>query len=256
MYRMERKGHVATLTLDRPEAAHALSFPMLLQLRAELEALRLERELRVLVLTGAGTKAFCAGADLKERAGMTQDQVRRFIVEIRGLMDDVAGMPCPVIAALNGLALGGGTELALAADLRVAADHAVMGLTETGLGIIPGAGGTQRLPRLVGLARAKELVFTARRVQMDEALSLGLVQKVVPGAELARAVSDLASSIAANAPRAIEMAKWSMDRGYETDLRTGLELESRAYDTIIPTQDRLEGLAAFREKRPPVYTGQ
>ncbi|MEB3205346.1 MAG: enoyl-CoA hydratase-related protein [Candidatus Sericytochromatia bacterium] len=256
MHRLEREDHVATLTLDRPEAANALCFPMLLHLRAELEALRHDRDLRVLVVTGAGSKAFCAGADLKERAGMSPDQVRRFLVEIRGLMDDVAAMPCPVVAALNGLALGGGTELALAADIRIAADHALMGLTETGLGIIPGAGGTQRLPRLIGLPRAKEMIFTARRVAMDEALAIGLVQQVVPAAELAAAVAAMVARIAANAPRAVEMAKWAMDRGADTDMRTGLELEERAYATIIPTRDRLEGLAAFREKRPPVYTGE
>ncbi|MEB3237223.1 MAG: enoyl-CoA hydratase-related protein [Candidatus Sericytochromatia bacterium] len=256
MHRLEREGHVVTLVLDRPDAANALCFPMLLQLRAELESLRHDRDIRVLVVTGSGAKAFCAGADLKERAGMSQDQVRRFIVEIRGLMDDIAAMPCPVVAALNGLALGGGTELALAADIRIAADHVLMGLTETGLGIIPGAGGTQRLPRLIGLPRAKELIFTARRVAMDEALAIGLVQRVVPATDLAAAVAELTGRIAANAPRAVEMAKWAMDRGYETDLCTGLEIEERAYGAIIPTRDRLEGLAAFREKRAPVYTGE
>lgn len=252
----ERRGPVAILTLNRPEAMNACNRELLAELRQALDDLRFDSEVRALIVTGAGEKAFCAGADLKERAGMTPVEVKRFIVTIRDTFTLIEAMGKPVIAAINGVALGGGTELALACDIRIAANTAVMGLTETSLGIIPGAGGTQRLPRLVGKGKAKELIFTARRVPADEALSIGLVEQVVPAAQLMETALQMAERIAENGPIAVEQAKYAINAGMETDLATGLLLESRCYDVIIPTQDRLEGLAAFREKRKPQYRGE
>ena len=252
----ERRGHVAVLTLNRPDAMNACNRDLLAALREALDALRFDPEVRVLVVTGAGEKAFCAGADLKERAGMTPIEVKRFIVTIRDTFSLIEAMGKPVIAAVNGVALGGGTELALACDIRIAADTALLGLTETGLGIIPGAGGTQRLPRLVGKGKAKELIFTAKRISAAEALEIGMVEQVVPAAELMETALQMAERISENGPIAVEQAKYAINAGMETDLATGLLLESRCYDVIIPTQDRLEGLAAFREKRKPRYRGE
>lgn len=252
----ERHGAVAVVTLNRPEAMNACDRALLAELSATLDALRFDPEVRAIVVTGAGEKAFCAGADLKERAGMTPLEVKRYITTIRDTFSMVEAMGKPVIAAINGVALGGGTELALACDIRIAADSAVLGLTETGLGIIPGAGGTQRLPRLVGKGKAKELIFTARRVGAAEAREIGLVEQVVPAGTVREAALEMAARIAENGPLAVEQAKYAINAGMEADLATGLMLESRCYDVIIPTQDRLEGLAAFREKRKPRYRGE
>lgn len=252
----ERRGHVAVVTLNRPEAMNACDRALLAALRETLDDLRFDPEVRVIVVTGSGEKAFCAGADLKERAGMTSLEVRRFIVTIRDTFSMLEAMGKPVIAAVNGVALGGGTELALACDIRIASDGASLGLTETGLGIIPGAGGTQRLPRLIGKGKAKELIFTARRVPAAEAERIGLVERVVAASELMTAAMAMAEQIASNGPIAVEQAKYAINAGSETDLATGLLIESRCYDVIIPTRDRLEGLAAFREKRKPQYRGE
>jgi enoyl-CoA hydratase/carnithine racemase len=251
----EREGLVR-LTLNRPEVMNAFNFALLQALKAEIEALRFRPEVRVVVITGAGDKAFCAGADLKERATFTPLQVKEFIYTIRDLFTQIEGLNKPVIAAVNGVALGGGTELALACDLRLAAATATLGLTETRLAIIPGAGGTQRLPRLVGRGKAKELIFTGRRVGAAEALAMGLVNQVHPLEGLPAAWEALAAAIAETGPIAIEQAKYAIDKGLEVDLHTGLAIESNAYWVTIPTKDRLEGLAAFREKRKPVYRGE
>ena len=252
---VETSTGVVTLTLNRPDVHNAVNFSMLSSIRAAFEEMRFDRKVRAIILTGAGDRSFCAGADLKERATMPPEKVKQFIHTIRELMAAVEDFPKPVIAAINGLALGGGTELALACDMRIAADTASMGLTETSLGIIPGGGGTQRLPRLIGKGRAKELIFTARRVAAAEALEIEMAQKGVPALDLITVARAVASMISQNGPIAIEMAKWAINRGTEVDLASGLQIESRAYDVIIPTKDRLEGLAAFREKRKPVYTG-
>ncbi|MCP8970352.1 enoyl-CoA hydratase [Ectobacillus ponti] len=248
--------HIAKLTLNRPGQANALSLALLEELQAALQDIRANRDVRVVILTGAGEKAFCAGADLKERAGMTEEQVRQAVAVIRSTINLVENLPQPVIAAINGVALGGGTELSLACDFRIAAEAATLGLTETSLAIIPGAGGTQRLPRLIGLGRAKELIFTARRVTAAEAEQYGLVEYVVPAAELESKATALAERIAANGPVAVRLAKQAIAKGMETDLQTGLELEWQAYEGVIGTSDRLEGLQAFKEKRKPVYKGE
>jgi enoyl-CoA hydratase/carnithine racemase len=217
---------------------------------------RFKADVRVLIVTGSGDKAFCAGADLKERAGLSPEKVREYIYTIRNLFTAIEYLNKPVIAAVNGIALGGGTELALASDIRVVAATASMGLTETRLAIIPGAGGTQRLPRLVGKGKAKELIFTGRRVDAVEALDIGLANKICEPSELIADCRNMAAMICETGPIAIEQAKYAINYGLETDLHTGLAIESNAYWVCIPTEDRLEGLTAFREKRKPVYKGK
>ncbi len=258
LLRLDLQGPLAVVTLDRPEVMNALSFETLAQLGAAVVArLHGEAGVRVAIFTGAGDKAFCAGADLKERAGFTPEQTRDFVLRIGQTFEAVAVLPMPTIAALGGVAFGGGCELALACDLRVMARGAQIGLTETALAIIPGAGGTQRLPRLVGVARAKELIFAARRLGADEALAIGLVNAICePGQALARA-RELAEAIAANGPLAVRAAKEAIDlteRG--AGLAANLRLERDLYlHRVLPSADRLEALAAFREKRPPRFSG-
>jgi enoyl-CoA hydratase/carnithine racemase len=251
----EEEG-VVTLTLNRPEVMNSLNFPLLFALRDTIESFRFRRDVRVVIVTGAGEKAFCSGADLKERAGLPQEKVKEYIFTIRNLFTAISDLNKPVIAAVNGIALGGGTELALASDIRIASRTATMGLTETRLAIIPGAGGTQRLPRLVGRGKAKELIFTGRRVDADEALRIGLVNQVCGPSALLEECRKVAAMICEAGPVAIEQAKYAINHGIETDIATGLAIESNAYWVCIPTEDRLEGLAAFKEKRKPVYKGK
>ncbi|OYD07841.1 enoyl-CoA hydratase [Paludifilum halophilum] len=252
----ERREGISIITLNRPEVHNALNLPALEELRRVAEELVHSKATRVVVITGAGEKAFCAGADLKERRGFTEDQVRRYIYTIRETFNAVARLPKPVIAAVNGAALGGGMELALACDIRLADEHAVFGLTETSLGIIPGAGGTQRLSRLIGKAKAKELIFTARRVTAQEAMEFDMLNRVVTGGEVMKEALEMASVMNENAPLALSQAKQAIDYGFETDLQTGLAMETKAYEMLIPTKDRLEGLNAFKEKRKPIYLGE
>ncbi|MFH0729963.1 MAG: enoyl-CoA hydratase-related protein [Pseudomonadota bacterium] len=253
---VEEKDQVLILTLNRPEIMNSFNFAQLHALKEQIESVRFRPEIRVVIITGAGDKAFCAGADLKERATLSDMKVKEYIFTIRNLFTTIEFLNKPVIAAVNGVALGGGTELALASDIRIASENATMGLTETRLAIIPGAGGTQRLPRLVGRGKAKELIFTGRRVGAREALDIGLVNQVCPLEALMTESLKMAAMICETGPVAIEQAKYAINYGLETDLHTGLALESNAYWVTIPTQDRLEGLAAFREKRKPVYHGR
>ncbi len=252
----EEKNQAILLTLNRPRVMNCLNFDLLYALKDKIEALQYRTDIRCVIITGSGERSFCAGADLKERATLPPEEVKRFILTIRNLLTAIQNLPLPVIAAVNGIALGGGTEVALASDIRIAADTASMGLTETRLAIIPGGGGTQRLPRIIGVAKAKELIFTGRRVAAAEALEIGLVNQVVPQANLLDACMEMANMIAQTGPIAVEMAKYAIDKGIETDLATGLAIESNAYRVTIPTQDRVEGLAAFKEKRKPVYKGR
>lgn len=247
---------VAWITLNRPEAANALSVTLLNELQQLLRELKFAKNVRTVIVTGSGEKVFCAGADLKERAGMNETEVRQTVALIRDTINAFEQLPQPVICALNGSAFGGGLELALACDIRVAADHALLGLTETSLAIIPGAGGTQRLPRLVGVGKAKELIFTAKRISATEALDIGLVEHVVPREQLLAKANELAQQIAQNGPIAVVQAKLAINRGLDVDLATGLKIEQMAYEVTIPTKDRLEALAAFKEKRTPVYKGE
>ncbi|USG67542.1 enoyl-CoA hydratase-related protein [Brevibacillus ruminantium] len=252
----QQDGTVGILTINRPDVFNCLNLDTLLAIRQKVAEVALDREVRVLIVTGAGDRAFCSGADLKERRSMSDQQVQHYIRTIRDTFSDLEKLSKPVIAAINGLALGGGTELAIACDLRIMSEAAQMGLTETSLGIIPGAGGTQRLPRLIGKGKAKELIFTARRVVAEEALAIGLVNQVTAPDQLMSAALAMAQQIAENAPIALAQAKFAIDHGLEADLATGLAMESNAYQVLIPTRDRREGLEAFKEKRKPEYRGE
>jgi enoyl-CoA hydratase/carnithine racemase len=252
----EEQDGVILLTLNRPEVMNSFNFDLLHALKEQIEDVRFKPGVRVIIVTGTGEKAFCSGADLKERVTLSPIQVKEYIFTIRNLFTSIEQLNKPVIAAVNGIALGGGTELALASDIRIASMNASMGLTETRLAIIPGAGGTQRLPRLVGRGKAKELIFTGRRVNAEEALQIGLVNAICEKDELIPEAMKMAAMICETGPIAIEQAKYAINYGLETDLHTGLAIESNAYWVTIPTEDRLEGLAAFREKRKPVYKGK
>ena len=252
---VERDGDVLWLTIQRPEVMNCLSFPTLKRFRTLLAELREDLSIRCILITGAGERAFCAGADLKERKTMPDERVPHFVRNIRGLMDDVEAMPQPTVAVINGFAFGGGTELALACDLRLAVDDSLLGLTETSLAIIPGAGGTQRLPRLIGKSRAKDLILTARRVGAEEGERIGLLNRVCSRDELRTSAMELAGAIAGNGPIAVRASKDAIDKGVEMPIEAGLEHEARCYERVLGTQDRLEALAAFAEKRKPVFRG-
>jgi methylglutaconyl-CoA hydratase len=244
------------LGLDRPAAKNALGRDLLAELETAFAALETDSSARVVVVHSLVDGVFCAGADLKERAGMSQPEAEAFVQRLRAVFTALEQLPMPVLAALEGAALGGGLELALACDLRVAGGAAKLGLPETSLAIIPGAGGTQRLPRLIGRARAKELIFTARRFGAEEALALGVVDRAVTAGQALAAALDLARQILPNGPVALRAAKAAIDGGLDQDRAGGLLIEEACYARVLPTEDRLEGLAAFREKRPPVYRGR
>mmetsp|Transcript_3065 Transcript_3065/g.1782 ORF Transcript_3065/g.1782 Transcript_3065/m.1782 type:complete len:261 (+) Transcript_3065:1657-2439(+) len=252
----EENDGVVTLTLNRPEIMNSVNFELLFALKEQIESIRFKPEVRVVIITGAGEKAFCAGADLKERATMPPLKVKEYILTIRNLFSEIRNLNKPIIAGVNGVALGGGTELALASDIRIVALNSSMGLTETRLAIIPGAGGTQMLPRLIGVGKAKELIFTGRRVDAKEALDIGLANQICELKDLLDKCNEMASMICQAGPVAIEQAKYAITYGLETDLNTGLAIESNAYWVTIPTKDRLEGLKAFKEKRKPIYKGE
>ena len=247
---------IVLLGLDRPAAKNALGRQLMTEFRAALAELRFDPAVRVVILHSKVQGVFCAGADLKERATMAPPEVAAFVHGLRAGFTEVEDLPMPVIAVVEGAAFGGGLELALAADLRVAGAEAKLGLVETGLAIIPGAGGTQRLPRLIGKARAKELIFTARKLTAAQAHGFGILEYVEPaGAALDKALA-LAREILPNGPIAVRMAKQAVNRGAEVDRDSGMALEQACYAQVIPTKDRLEGLAAFAEKRRPVYRGE
>lgn len=250
------EGHAAIVTLNRPEALNAFNYDTLDELQRVIEEIRTNREARVVIFTGAGEKAFSVGADLKERRTLSDEEVKRNIYKIGEVFTMADQLPQPTIAAINGFAFGGGMELALACDFRVAAAGTQMGLTETSLAIIPGAGGTQRLPRLVGQAKALELILTARRLKAEEALEYGLVTAVVKKESLLEECMKFAEMMLANGPVALQQAKYAVKQGMNGDLQTGLQIERKAYEVTIPTEDRLEALAAFNEKRKPNFKGK
>lgn len=254
--KIERSGHVAWVTLNRPEARNALSRVLNVELAKVAKELAEDAEVRVVVLTGAGDKAFCAGADLKERKGVTAEETGPYVDAISGAINAWAAMPLPTICALNGYAFGGGVELALACDFRIAVDSAVFALTEVRLGIMPGAGGTQRLPRLVGVARAKELIMLGRRITAERAEAIGLVNRVVPSGDLQVAVEAMLTELTGCAPISVAKAKEAVERGVDVPLEEGLGIERACYDVTLFTDDRNEGLAAFAEKRAPRYRGK
>ena len=250
------KEHIAVVTLNRPKVSNALSTQMIRAINHTFEKIAKNPSIYCTIITGAQDKAFCAGADLKERLKMTEKQVVETVREIGSMVSHIEQLPMPIIAALNGAAFGGGLELALACDFRIAADHIKLGLTETSLGIIPGAGGTQRLPRLIGTGQAKRLIYTAQPIGAEEASQIGLVEKIVKSTDLLNEAIKLAEIIASNGPIAIRQAKIAIDLGMKTDLAMGLSVEHESYLQTIHTEDRLEGLRAFQEKRRPHYKGK
>ncbi|WOV88343.1 enoyl-CoA hydratase-related protein [Sporosarcina oncorhynchi] len=254
--RLEQKGHIANVTLNRPDAMNAFNYEMLAELGQVIESIRINPDVRVVVFTGAGDRAFSVGADLKERKTLTEVRVKRNIYKIGEVFTMIENLPQPTIAVLNGYAFGGGMELALACDFRFAVDSAVMGLTETGLAIIPGAGGTQRLPRLIGEAKALELILTARRLDAQTALEYGVVTRVVSALNMQEKLDEFTASLLANGPIALQQAKFAIKNGMNVDLQTGLAIERKAYEITIPTEDRIEALHAFAEKRKPSFKGK
>lgn len=254
LYTVEDK--IAYITLNRPEVLNSLDYQTLKELEEAVQQTHINKDIQVVIFTGAGTKAFCAGADLKERKTLNDQQVRRNVKAISSVFKQISELPMPTIAAINGHAFGGGFELALACDFRFAVSEAKMGLTETSMGIIPGAGGTQRLPRLIGMANAMELILTARRITAEEALQYGILNRVVESENLLESCKELGNDIAKNAPVAIRQAKFAIHQGMATDMETGLKIEEKAYELTIPTKDRVEALQAFAEKRPPVFIGE
>jgi enoyl-CoA hydratase/carnithine racemase len=255
--RVEQQGGVAVWTIDREARANALSRPTLLAFGKLAREAANNPSIRAIVVTGAGDKAFCGGADLKERQGMSENDVRVQVGLYRTELGPLDRSPKPVVAAINGAALGGGLELALCCDLRVAAPHAQLGLPETSLGIIPGAGGTQRLPRIVGEARAKEMILLARRLTADEALTWGLVNRVTPaGKSVVEDAIEWLRPIAEGAPIAQGAALEAIDRSFDVTLELGLELERVSYDRTLVSEDRREALTAFAEKRKPRFQGR
>ncbi len=253
---VEDRGTVEVWTIDGEARRNTLSRAMVAELADNLRRARSKKALSCVVVTGAGDRAFCAGADLKERASMSEQDVRVFLQLLRQAFRAIETAPAVFLAAVNGAALGGGLELALACDLRIAADGAEMGLPEVSLGIIPGGGGTQRLPRAVGVARAKDLVLTGRRVSAAEALSMGLVSRTCPGHRLAEEALAMAERVAANAPVSLRQAKRAIDAGLHLPIEEGLDVEHRMYQDCLGTHDRLEALRAFAEKRKPRFTGE
>ena len=255
--RIERHGHVAELVLDRGRAMNALSTEMARSLAAACAVLAADASVRVVLVTSSAPTAFCVGADLKERATFTDAALLAQRPVFRAAFAGVLELPQPVVAAVHGFALGGGTEIALCADLVVAADDAVLGLPEVRVGLVPGGGGTQLAVRRLGAAKAADLVLTGRDVAAAEAYEMGLVDRLVAGsrAEVHAAALELAQQIAANSPVGLRAAKQAMRLGAGTDLRSGLDLEDAAWRTAAFSGDRREGIAAFVEKRRPSWPG-
>jgi enoyl-CoA hydratase/carnithine racemase len=253
---VERDAHLAHLVLNRPEVLNAIDNTLATELTAAAKDLAGDPQVWALILRGSGDRAFSAGADLKARRDFTPEDWSHQRALLRKMFRALRDIPQPMIAAVHGYALGGGTELAMLADFIVASEDAVFGLTEVSLGIIPGGGGTQNLPRMIGRNRAKELIFTARRIPASEALRIGLVNHVVPRVELLEKATVLAQEIMKNSPFSVRQVKWAIDHGADQEFEDGLEREHEAYMRAIGSEDRREGIAAFNEKRPPRFTGR
>ncbi|HRC57953.1 MAG: enoyl-CoA hydratase/isomerase family protein [Myxococcales bacterium] len=251
-----RDDGVVWVTLNRPEARNALSMALNLELYdlgAELEG---DSDLRLVVITGAGDKAFSAGADLKERKGVSASETGPYVNAIGNAINQWSKIRALTVALMNGSAFGGGLELALACDLRILVEGAELGLTEVRLGIMPGAGGTVRLPRLIGEARAKEMILLGRRISAQRAYEIGLVNAVVPRERLAAEMESLLAELAGCAPLSVRAAKTSVERALEVGVEEGLTIEGQCYETTLYSDDRNEGLAAFAEGRKPQYSGR
>ncbi|XP_068759526.1 methylglutaconyl-CoA hydratase, mitochondrial-like [Montipora capricornis] len=253
----KREG-IALFVMNRPEARNAMSKNFLNLFTDAINCVKFDKDVRTVIVKSEAPGIFCAGADLKERAKMLEHEVGPFVSRARAAIMELSNLPMPTIAALDGHALGGGLEMALSCDFRIAADNAKIGLSETRLAIIPGAGGTQRLPRLIRLSKAKEMIFTGKMITGTEAAEIGLadfgvVQNENGDAAYQRALQ-LAEEILPRGPVAVRMAKLAINKGMQVDLNTAMSFEEGCYAQVIPTKDRLEGLRAFKKKRPPQYT--
>ncbi|OUN04207.1 enoyl-CoA hydratase [Flavonifractor sp. An92] len=246
--KLERQGHVALITIDRPEALNALNSQVLTDLDQVLDQVEADEEIYVAVLTGAG-RSFVAGADIAEMKDFTSSDGKRFGVHGGNVFLKLENLSKPVIAAVNGFALGGGCELSMACDIRLANEKAKFGQPEVGLGITPGFGGTQRLPRIVGVSKAMELILTAKVIKADEAKAIGLVSEVYPPEELLPKAMELAEAICANAQIAVRESKRCIRMGLQADIHTGCAFEAEAFGVTCGTADKDEGMGAFLEKR-------
>lgn len=253
---LEREEDIAVITINRPKVLNALNRETVDELQAAFEEIEQDTAIRAFIITGSGEKAFVAGADINEFTGLTPEEGRLLMQHGQSVYSYLENMGTPSIAAVNGYALGGGCEIAMACDLRIASANAKFGQPETKLGIIPGWGGTQRLTRLVGKTHAKELIYTSRFIGAEEAAVIGLVNKVVPQEELLKTAKDLAHQIAAMPPIAIRMAKLAIDKGSQVDMDTGLNIEAQACALCFATEDKIEGCKAFFEKRPAKFQGK
>ena len=246
---LEVENGIALLTINRPKALNALNSETLAELNTCLAELENNEEVKVVILTGSGEKSFVAGADISEMVNATPAEGRKMGLLAREAFGRLENMPQVTIAAVNGFALGGGCEISMACDIRVASENAKFAQPECGLGILPGFGGTQRLPRLVGKGRAKELIFTCDMISADEAFRMGLANHVVPQAELIDYCKAMAGRIMKNGPFAVALAKQAINTGSDTDLDSGLKLEANLFGLSFSTADKLEGMTAFLEKR-------
>ena len=246
---LEKKGNVAIATIDRPKALNALNSEVLNDLNTLVDTVNADPEIRVLILTGSGEKAFVAGADIGEMSSLSKAEGEAFGKKGNDVFRKLETLPIPTIAAVNGYALGGGCELSMACDIRIASDTAVFGQPETGLGITPGFGGTQRLARLIGPGMAKQLIYSARNIKADEALRIGLVNAVYPAEELMAAAEKLAETIARNAPIAVRACKKAINEGLEQPMDEAIVLEEKLFGSCFETEDQKEGMGAFLEKR-------
>lgn len=253
LVRYDVDGRVATVTLNRPDALNAISGAMADELTARFRAVAGDDGVWVVVLAAAGEKAFCVGADLKERAGFSLADFHRNRAQVRGMFEALRAVPQPVIASVFGFALGGGFELLLSCDLVVAAEGTKLGLPEARVGLLPAGGGTQLLTRKAGLGRAKELIYTGRRFDAAEGEAMGVVQRVVPRSELAAATDALAGEVCRSSPVAVRSAKAATDAALGLAIEDGIEVEHRRWETVISSADRAEGIAAFNEKRDPQW---
>lgn len=252
----EKSEGIATITLNRPEALNAFSKEVVSEVLQALEDIRSDESARVVILTGAGEKAFSAGADIKAMIGMNSLKARELSLMGENLCLALENLEKPVIAALNGYALGGGLEVAMSCDLRIASENSRMGQTEINIGLIPGWGGTQRLTRLVGRTKAKEMVFTGRMIDARTAEQLGIVNMVVPADKFRETVRQFALELASKAPVALKVAKALIDKGAEIGLDSALALEREGFGVVASTEDLQEGVNAFTEKRKPVFKGK
>ena len=246
----EVQGAVAVLTIDRPKALNALNPEVLADLKAAFEAID-QNAVRCVVLTGAGDKSFVAGADIGSMSTMSKAEGEAFGKLGNDIFLAVESFPLPVIAAVNGFALGGGCELAMSCDIRICSDNAMFGQPEVGLGITPGFGGTQRLPRLVGMGMAKQLLYTARNIDAPEALRIGLVNAVVPQAELMETAVKMANTIARNAPIAVRACKKAVNEGMQVSIDKAVEIEEKLFGGCFETHDQVEGMACFLSREKP-----